>query len=204
MRTLAPLLLAGCATHAATNDSVLSNSVPGAGEQRGALFVIEPHAVGPITATARANRQAIQDLVGSRYVVKSIDDRGEELHVFLNDELLFYVIPNDDGSLFNVHCTSNKVAISEHPEWIIGAPLTSALPIDTCECWGAHPMCFKTGDHVAIGFVVPCDNLDTPQQRKALVGVPIQRAVWNPRPFGDGNGGAAPSTRGSKSILTPP
>ena len=181
---------------------MLSNAVPGSGGKSNALFVIEPSSLGPITGTTPANQRAIQDLVGSRYVVKGIDDRGMEYHVFLNDELLFYVIPNDDGSLFNVHCTSNKVAISDHPEWIIGSPLTNEQPIDTCECWGSHPMCFHAGEHVAVGFRVSCDNLDTPAKRKSLLGVPIQRAVWNPRPFGDANGG---STRGqTKSILTPP
>lgn len=181
---------------------MLSNAVPGSGAKSGALFSLEPSSIGPITGATPANQRAIQDVVGSRYQVKSVDDRGLEFHVFLGDELLFYVIPNDDGSLFNVHCTSNKVAITEHPEWIIGAPLTNELPLDTCECWGSHPMCFHTGDHVALGFQVGCDNLETPAKRKALLGVPIQRAVWNPRAFGDGNGGATRAP--TRSILTPP
>ncbi len=196
------LLVAGCATTPSGREPVLSNAVPGAGASSNALFVIEPASLGPITARTPANQQAIQDLVGSRYQVKGVDDRGMEYHVFLGEELLFYVIPNDDGSLFNVHCTSNKVAISDHPDWIIGSPLTNEVPIDTCECWGSHPMCFKNGEHVALGFRVSCDGLDTPAKRKSLLGVPIQRAVWNPRPFGDANGG---DTHGqTKSLLTPP
>lgn len=202
MRMSVVLLLAGCATTTPAADPVLSNAVPGSGQKSNALFVMEPTSLGPLTATTPANQQAIQDLVGSRYVVKSIDDRGIEYHVFLGEELLFYVIPNDDGSLFNVHCTSSRVAIAEHPDWIIGSPLTNEKPIDTCECWGSHPMCFKTGEHVAVGFRVSCDNLDTPAKRRSLLGVPIQRAVWNPAKFGEAGGGAARTT--SKSILTPP
>lgn len=195
------LLLAGCVTAVPGNDAVLSNSRPGPpGNATGALFVIHRESMGPLTQATRAELPTLQDLLGSRYVVKQVDK--DELDVMLDKEVVFYVIANDDGSLFNVHCPSEKVAIADHPDWIIRSPLTNDQPIDACECWGSHPMCFHNGDHVAIGFEVPCEGLETAAKRKALVGVPIQRAVWNPRPFGDGSGGAGP--RGTKSILTPP
>ncbi len=202
MRTAVVLALAGCAGGtAAAPETTLSNSAPG--PRSGALFVLEPASLGPITPSTRATLDAIQDAVGSRFVVKGIDDHGMEFHVFLGEELLFYVIPNDDGTLFNVHCTSPKVAIAEHPEWVIGAPFEHTDVLTSCECWGTHPMCFRSGDHVAVGFKIACDGLDSPAERKSLAGVPIQRAVWNPRPFGGGDGGAT-SPPPQKSILLPP
>lgn len=203
MRTSVVLLLAGCATTSSTPEPVLSNAVPGTGTASGALFVIRAESLGPITPSTMATEDAIQELVGARYTVKKVD--GDQIDVYLGDELLFYVIATDGNALFNVHCPSSKIAIEAHPDWIIGAPLTNAAPLDGCECWGPHPMCFAAGDHVAVGFDVPCRgeaDFDTPGERKALIGVPIQRAVWNPRPFGEANGGSSPPA--AKSILTPP
>ena len=206
MRTLAVLLLAGCATVAPANEGVLSNAVPDAQSPSSALFVLRRDSLGPITPSTMATQEAIAQLLGSRFLVKQVDN--DQVDVYLGDELLFYVIGSDDQTLFNVHCPSNKIAIEEHPEWIIGTPLSNEAPLDGCECWGPHPMCFAEGEHVAIGFEVPCQgeaDFDTPAERKALRGVTIQRAVWNPRPFGDASGGSSsPATRSSKSILTPP
>ena len=204
MRTALVLLLAGCAATSPAPEPVLSNAVPKVGASKSALFVLRRGSLGPLVPSTMATPEAIQALVGSRYVVKQVDD--DQVDVYLGDELLFYVIATDGDALFNVHCPSNKIAIEEHPDWIIGAPLTNVTPLDACECWGPHPMCFGTGDHVAIGFDVPCQgeaNFDTEAERKALLGVPIQRAVWNPRPFGDANGGSSTAPR-NKSILTPP
>ena len=106
------LLLAGCVTASPGNDGVLSNALPGpAGGKSGsnALFVIHPQSLGPITPTTRAELRSLQDLLGSRYVVTMKDK--DELDVMLDKELVFYVIANDDGTLFNVHCPSEKVAI---------------------------------------------------------------------------------------------
>jgi hypothetical protein len=205
MRTPVVLLLAGCATTSASSEPALSNAVPRPSTTSNALFVLRRNSLGPITPSTMATPDAIQNLLGSRYIVKQVDN--DQVDVYLGDELVFYVIGTDDNALFNVHCPSNKIAIEEHPEWIIGAPLANEAPLDRCECWGPHPMCFGKGDHVAIGFDVPCQSesdFDTPGERKALRGVPIQRAVWNPRPFGDANDSSSSATRNSKSILTPP
>jgi hypothetical protein len=200
MRMVLVLALGGCAAVASTD--VISNGTPDAGVRR-AMFTLEPGALGPITETTRATEADIQAAVGSRYTVKTIDDHGNEVHVFLGEELLFYVIPNDDESLFNVHCTSPKIAITEHPEWIIGSPFQNSGALTACECWGSHPMCFRAGDHVAVGFKISCDNLDSPAGRKKLEGVPIQRAVWNPQPFGGPSRGTS-SPPPPKSLLVPP
>src|SRR4051812_29003974 len=203
MRTALALAVAGCGASAHTPARTLSNATPATGEHRG-LFEMEPGSLGPITASTRADQEAVQSAVGSHYMVKTIDDHGPELHVFLGEELLFYVIPNDDGSLFNVHCTSPRVTIVEHPEWVIGGPFVHSEILDVCECWGTHPMCFRRGDHVAIGFSVSCDNLDTPGKRHALEGVAIQRAVWNPHGYGATTASPATSSQPQRSLLVPP
>jgi hypothetical protein len=184
MWKLAALLLAGCAGVApAPRAAVLSNAVPLAGS--GALFQLGVESLGPIVPSTPVTEEALQALLGSHYTVKIVDRSGDEVHVSLRDELLFYVIPTEEGTLFNVHVVSPKIAIAEHPEWIIHSPFVNAEPLTACECWGQHPVCFRAGDHVAVAFEIDCGGLATPAERQQhLIGVPIQRAVWNPQPFG--------------------
>ncbi|MBL0216504.1 MAG: hypothetical protein IPQ07_21805 [Myxococcales bacterium] len=178
------LALAGCAGSASqARPEPIANVVPGAARS-GALFELGVESLGPITGRTPANQDALQHLLGGRYTVTPVDRSGIEFHVFRDQELLFYVIPNDDGSLFNVHVTSGKLAIVEHPEWVIQSPFQHSEPLTACECWGQHPVCFRSGDHVGVAFEISCDNLATPAERLRLVGVPIQRAVWSPKPFG--------------------
>ena len=161
---------------------------------RTSLFKIEDRGLGPIDATTRANLTEIRRLVGPHgYSVRPVNDGGVELHVYDGPEHLFYVIPNDDGSLFNVHVVSSTVPITQHPEWVIGHAFAHSELLTACECWGTHPVCWKRGDHVALGFKrtkdVPdedndCNDLDTPRGRESLLGHPIQRAVWSPKPYG--------------------
>ena len=178
----------------------LSNEVP-VPVGRMTVFELGKDSFGPITPMTPATQGALQQAVGTTVRVESVSRHGAELHAFLGTELLFYVIPNDDGSLFNIHAVSPKIAIVEHPDWVIGAPFTGADALTDCECWGEHPMCFARGDHVALGFVVECGNLKTQKERHALQGVPIQRAVWNPRAFG---AGVDPSTQPGVTSQPPP
>ncbi len=151
-----------------------------------ARYTIGTTSLGPITAETPANLSDLRALLNKDgLTVRPVNRSGVELHAFLGEELVFYVIPNEeDGSLFNVHVTSGKIKIEQHPEWKIGEPFTGDQHLTHCECWGAHPMCFKAGDHVAVGFDRTCDGLETAANRKVLVGVNIQRAVWSPTPFG--------------------
>jgi hypothetical protein len=162
---------------------VLSNEVP-VPVGRMSVFELGRDSFGPITAMTPATVEALRQALGASYRVQTVDRHGSELHAFLGTELLFYVIPNDDGSLFNIHAVSPKIAIVEHPDWVIGTPFTGADVLTDCECWGEHPMCFERGDHVAVGFVVACEGVKTREGRRMLQGVPIQRAVWNPHAFG--------------------
>lgn len=191
--------IGACGRTASAPPPTLSNEVPVAVGQMG-MFELGVAAFGPITPLTPASVADLQRAVGSRVRIESLDRRGNEFHAYLGAEHLFYVIPNDDGSIFNIHAVSPKVVILEHRDWIIGAPFYGANLLTTCECWGEHPMCFVRGDHVAVGFVVPCQNLETPIQRRSLQGVPIQRAVWSPRPFG-ADADLAPTQPG---ITSPP
>lgn len=158
------------------------------------MFSITDAGVGPIDKATRANLTAVREIVGPHgYAVRPINDGGVELHVYDGTEHLFYVIPNDDGSLFNVHVVSSSIAITQHPEWVVGKPFVHSDLLTYCEAWGSHPVCWREGDHVALGFKISTDGLVTPEDRKALEGVPIQRAVWSPKPFGkddEGDGNA--------------
>lgn len=158
-----------------------------------ALFTIENDSLGPLTAKTPANLSDLRALFGTAgYTVDPVNNSGIEFHVSLGKELLFYVIPNDDGSLFNVHVVSGKVEISQHPQWKVGQAFTGDGILTHCECWGEHPVCFKKGEHVAVAFERACDGLDDARMRRVLSGVRIQRAVWSPQPFGyddDGSGG---------------
>lgn len=192
--------LAGCGAAAPPQGQTLSNavSVP---VGRMAVFELGRDSFGPITALTPATEDALRRVLGSTYRVAIVERHGAEVHAYLGTELLFYVIPNEDHSLFNIHAVSPKISILEHPDWVIGSPFTGADALTDCECWGEHPMCFERGNHVAVGFVVDCDGLKTPEQRQKLRGVPLQRAVWNPKAFGDA---VDSSTPGAVTSQPPP
>lgn len=152
------------------------------------IFRIVDGGVGPINASTPANLTAVRELVrNAGYTVRAIDDGGIELHVYDGNEHVLYIIPNEDGSLFNVHVVSPNVPITQHPEWVITRPLRHSDILTFCECWGTHPMCWRDGDHVAVGFDRECGGLESDEGRRDLEGTPIQRAVWNPKPFGEGD-----------------
>jgi hypothetical protein len=198
-RVLALVTAAACG--AATPPPKLSNEVPVA-VGRMAVLALGAGSFGPITPMTPATQDALQRALGSSVRIEPVDRHGTELHGFLGTELLFYVVPNDDETLFNIHAVSPKVSIVEHPDWVIGSPFTGADALTDCECWGEHPMCFARGDHVAVGFVVECDGLKTPaERRRRLQGVPIQRAVWNPHAFG---GVVDPPTQPGVTSKPPP
>ena len=188
----AVLLGCGGGTTKPTTTQLSNSTTTAKNPTSSALFTINVDSLGPITGKTPASLTALRELLGKDgYEVKPVNNSGVEYHVFLKDELLFYVIPNDDGTLFNVHVVSSKVDIAQHPQWKIGAAFAGDDVLTHCECWGAHPVCFKKGDHVAVAFKRACDGLDDERMRKVLTGVNLQRAVWSPTAFGfdDDNGG---------------
>ena len=55
-----------------------------------------------------------------------------------------------------------------------------------CECWGDQPVCYKTGEHIAVSFKRACPGISDGDQhaRAVLDGVTVQRMIWSPTPFG--------------------
>lgn len=152
---------------------------------RTGLLTITETAIGPIDARTQATLVPLRRAFAGYDVRPVNEDDTLEYHVYKGDELLLYVVPDDDGSVFNVHATSPKIAVADR-DWRVGTPFQGAATLTTCECWGDNPTCWKTGDHVAVNFARSCENLTSGDRRvlRVLDGVAVQRVIWSPKPFG--------------------
>jgi len=149
--------------------------------------------VGSITAQTPATVDGVRAALPG-YDVKQIDTPdGPEIHVAQRGEDLFYVVPQTDGHhILNVHVTSARVTFGENG-WQIGAAFKSGSLLTKCDCWGPHPdrpghsVCYRKGDHVAVGFDRECrdEYEDLPAVVADLAGKPIKLLVWSPSAFGD-------------------
>ena len=143
-----------------------------------AAITMTDAALGPLTATTRANLVALRELL-SGYEVKPVNGGSEpEYEVFRDGHKLFAVV-GADGGIFNVDIVSPKVSY----RWRVGDRFHGAAELTTCECWGGAPVCFASGAHVAVGFDSTCDGLEDAHGRQALAGRVISHMVWSPRPF---------------------
>jgi hypothetical protein len=126
------------------------------------------------------------------YEVRPVNDPNIEYDVFDKGERILFVVPNDDGSVFNVHATSGKVSITDHA-WRVGQAFQGSTEITKCECWGDTPTCYKTGEHVAVNFDRDCTGLTdaNPRALKVLDGLVVQRVIWSPTAFGNESKGPA-------------
>ncbi len=150
------------------------------------LFTITELAFGPIDAHTQATLIPRRRAFAGFDVRPVNEDDTLEYHVYAGSELLAYIVPDDDGAVFNVHAASPKIAVADR-DWRVGAPFQGASQLSTCECWGDNPTCWKTGDHVAVNFARSCENLTGNDRRvlRVLDGVAIQRVIWSPKPFGE-------------------
>ena len=148
------------------------------------MYVIGDLAVGPIRGDSRGTLVGLRALLPG-LEVKPVYDGAVEYHVARDGEELYYVIPGDDGGVFNVHITSSKLGAPAHP-WRAGQPFSGAATLTACECWGDQPVCYKTGEHVAVSFKRACDGIENADGRawQVLDGVAVQRMIWSPTPFG--------------------
>ena len=171
------------------------------------LFTINQAGFGPIDAKTPATLIALrQRLTG--YDVRPSNDGGSlSYDVYAGGERLFYVVPDDDGTVFNVHATSPKIAVADR-SWRAGTQLAEAPVGLSCECWGVdddYTACYVKHEHIAVVFHFACqDQLgDNDSARDALVGVPVERVVWAVKPFGedadDGNLGVGGESYGGES-----
>jgi hypothetical protein len=149
-------------------------------------------AVGPIAKTTKASLIALRAvLVGYTVIPVNVGTDPEfpalEYQVFDNDTQMFTIVPNEQGSILNIHVLTPKVTIAGRT-WRVGAPFSGS--VTDCQCWGGKAVCFKKGEHVAVTFDKGCRTAVDARNRK-IDGVAIQRLVWSPKAFGgDEYGGA--------------
>ena len=179
MRLAWVVLIAGCYTSAPA-PTPISNR---AEAPTGGLFQIRETSFGPITPRTQATLSALRAAF-TGYEVRASNDSGLSYSVYRGTEKLAWIIPNDDGTIFNVHATSNKVEI-EGRRWRVGSPFKGASHFTHCECWGDNPTCFRKGDHIAVNFERECSHVaeQTTSAFAVLDGAVVQRIIWSPKPF---------------------
>jgi hypothetical protein len=174
------LVVAGCAGAPPIVDEPIAKPAP-------ALAASET-ALGPITAKTPANLIALRAALAGydvfpAHVGGDEVERTLEYQVWQRGEKLMFVVPNEAGTILNVHITSPKVAVANHA-WRVGTPLVGATHFTDCACWGAKPVCFKRGEHVAVTFAKTCGATRGERRNRVLEGAPIAAIIWSPRPFG--------------------
>ncbi len=135
-----------------------------------------------ITAKSTATLVALRETLPKLRVVPK-NDPNLEFDLYDDNVMIGYVVPNDDGSVFNVQVSSDKVVIEGKP-WRAGQPFQSSKGIDTCECWGENPTCYRKGEHLAVSFARSCFDSEDTRSYKALDGLVVQRVIWSVTPFG--------------------
>lgn len=179
MRTLALLVIAGC-WRAGSPPVALSNTA-----KPQSLMTMTSSGLGPIGAETPATLGGLRAALAG-YEVRPVNDGGLEYDVFAGTEKLLFVVPNDDGTVFNVHATSGRIGVADRP-WRVGQAFQDSHALSTCECWGENPTCYKRGDHIAVNFKRSCEGLtdSDPRALRVLDGVAVQRVIWSPTAFGD-------------------
>ncbi|HEY5928500.1 MAG TPA: hypothetical protein VIV11_42730, partial [Kofleriaceae bacterium] len=154
-------------------------SAPGTG----GLLAITEASFGPLHAKSQATLSALRAAF-TGYDVRPTNDSTLSYSVFLGDEKLVWVIPNDDGTLFNVHATSPKVETVGH-DWRVGSAFRGSSALTDCECWGDNPTCYRRGGHVAVNLKRSCESVvgSSRDALRLLDGAEIQRVIWSPKPF---------------------
>ena len=162
----------------------------------GPLLTLTEAAAGPLRGGMAASLQAMRDAFRGFEVMPinvAHHDEDElpapfslEYRVYAGGEKLLEVVPDHDGTIATVHATSARVAVAAHG-WKIGAPFTGVEVLTDCACMRIErrdvPICFRAGEHLAVGFARRCHDLSTPALRKALAGDTVERAIWSPRAF---------------------
>jgi hypothetical protein len=174
------LVLASCYSSSPSKPAdPLSNTAP----KPKSLFAMSEAGIGPLDAKTKLSLTGLRTSFAG-YDVKAVNDPELSYKVYSKDEELLWVIPNDDGTVFNVHATSPKIVFQRG--WSAGEVFNGAQSLSQCECWGTHPTCYKTGAHIAVKLDRACDGLTGVDARalKVLDGVKIESVIWSPKEFG--------------------
>jgi hypothetical protein len=178
MRLAWLIVIAGCAGKPST--TVISNR---AATQTGGLLTISEDRFGPLRADSRATLLALRTAFAG-YDVRPTNDTTLSYSVYLGDEKLVWIIPDENGTLFNVHATSPRIE-TLGTDWRVGTSFQGSSGLTDCECWGDNPTCYRRGAHVAVNFNRSCEGLVGVDARalRVLDGTVIQRVIWSPNGF---------------------
>jgi hypothetical protein len=150
--------------------------------------------LGPLDGQTPANLVALRAALAG-FEVMPANVGGTDVHaektleyqVFDRGEQLLRVVPTEEGSILHVLITSPSVAIAKR-DWRVGTRLAGASHFTECTCWGGKPVCFKEGEHVAVGFDRKCGGTRAERRTRRLEGATIAYLVWSPRGFGGEDG----------------
>jgi hypothetical protein len=183
MRLAWLIVVAGCAANAPT--STISNR---AATPSGGLLTISEDRFGPLQRDSPATLSALRAAF-TGYEVRPTNDTTLSYSVYLGDEKLVWIIPDENGRLFNVHATSPRVETVGH-DWRVGSGFRDTSALTDCECWGENPTCYRRGGHLAVNFQRDCTGLEGADERalRVLEGAVIQRVIWSPKPFKNNDG----------------
>ena len=179
MRTwIALVALTGC-WGTGPSDTIANKSA-----DRPGLLTMRTTGFGPIDASTVATLEHLRKLFPG-YEVRPVNDPNLEYDIYAGSEKLAFVVLNDDMTVFNVHATSGKISIADRT-WRVGEAFQGSGDLTHCECWGDNPTCYRNGEHVAVNFKRPCDDITSAGRRglRALDGVVVQRLIWSPSAFG--------------------
>lgn len=146
-------------------------------------LVVSQHGVGPLTASTTATLLALRDALPELRVTPR-NDPNLELDIYDGATLIASVVPDDDGHVFNISVTSESIPVEGKP-WRAGRTFQQSHVINMCECWGQKPVCYRTGEHVAVAFDRSCLDETDARSLRALDGLVIQRVIWSSPSFGE-------------------
>jgi hypothetical protein len=171
MRSVLAMLLVGCMKPSPTPARAVEPP----------LFAVRDDAFGPIGPQTPATLAALRRVFAG-YEVVPVNSESLEYRVSQADTKLFDVIPDASGAILNIHVVTPKLVLGN---WRVGERFGDPARVTTCECWGDQIVCFKEGDHVAVGLAKICreGTLGSAAARKALGDVPIRVTIWSPQPL---------------------
>lgn len=141
------------------------------------LFAIRGDAFGPLGAKTPATLAGLRRAFAG-YDVVPINNDGLEYRVSREGAKLFEIIPDDTGAILNIHVVTPKLTLGG---WRVGEPFRYSAGM-TCECWADQTVCFKLGDHFAVGLAKICREGAGPKPG-SLRDVSIRVTIWSPRPL---------------------
>jgi hypothetical protein len=178
MRALCVIAVAGC--WATSSEPDVRVPAPPRPDRE---LVMTSESFGTLDASSPGTLAFVREHFPDLDVRPSREDAILEYHAFAGSDELFFVVTNDDLSIFNVHVTSPKITSRVH-DWRVGSAFHDAKLITTCECWGQNPTCYRRGEHVAVSFEMPCQFAVDTRDFRPLDGHAPKHVIWSPSPFG--------------------